>query len=309
MLNANELKMTLFNFERGTECRVCFPIGSKQEREVADFVKSLGFDVVHNDREQLKPYEIDIFIPEKQIGIEYHGLYWHSEFKKSRQELLKTELEKFELAKNKGVRLIEFFSDEWLNKQEICKSMIRHRLNKTKNKISARNCYIKEIDSKQSKQFFEESHIDGFTRSRYHLGMFEKITNKLVSMMSIRIPNHKKYNNFYEISRFATLPNYIVNGGLSKFMSLVDYITEKEGRVGILTYADLRFGYGDGYLNNGFKLISKTDYGFFYTDGVVRHDRFKFRATLGKTEKQVALEGGVSRIYTPGHNVFIKELQ
>lgn len=305
----NKLQMTLTNFERGTNCRKCYPVGSKQEREVADFVKSLGFEIIPNDRTQIKPYEIDVYVPEKKVGIEYHGLYWHSEFKKSRRELIDTELNKLEVAKINGIKLIEFFSDEWFNKQEICKSMISHRLGKTKNTVYARNCFIEQIDAKTAKMFFESAHIDGFTRSRHHIGMFDKKTGMLISVISLRIPNHRTYRNLFEISRFATAPNYNVVGGLGKFMILIEKITKEEGRKGILTYADLRFGEGGSYLKVGFNFMRKTDYGFFYTDGAVRHDRFKFRAKPGKSEKQVALEGGVSRIYTPGHNVFIKELQ
>ena len=51
---------------------------SKGEREVADFIKSLGFNVIQQDRKLLKPYEIDILVPEKSYGIEFNGLYYHN---------------------------------------------------------------------------------------------------------------------------------------------------------------------------------------------------------------------------------------
>ena len=53
--------------------------GSFAQREIFDFVCSLGFNAEENNRQVLNGKEIDIWIPERNIGIELDGLFWHKE--------------------------------------------------------------------------------------------------------------------------------------------------------------------------------------------------------------------------------------
>ena len=71
-----------------TICAVCNPINdhtSGQEIAVRNFVKDnyRGIILV-NSRDIINPYEIDIYLPELKLGIEFNGLYWHSEKFKSK---------------------------------------------------------------------------------------------------------------------------------------------------------------------------------------------------------------------------------
>ena len=65
--------------------------------------------ILPNDRTILEGKEIDILLPEINIGFEYDGIYWH----KSRDEYDKA---KDELAKHKGV--IIYHINETRNKQD-----------------------------------------------------------------------------------------------------------------------------------------------------------------------------------------------
>ena len=51
----------------------------KAQKEILDYIKELGFNVINNHKKSLNGVEIDIFIPELNIGFEYNGLFWHSE--------------------------------------------------------------------------------------------------------------------------------------------------------------------------------------------------------------------------------------
>ena len=70
-----------------------FPMGeqgmvSKGEKEVLEFVKSIYHGtIIENDRTQMEPneenkwienHELDIWLPEIRVAIEYNGTYWHS---------------------------------------------------------------------------------------------------------------------------------------------------------------------------------------------------------------------------------------
>ena len=69
------------NLLQGKGCPKCGRSISNGESEICDYVKGLVGEenVVVRARNVIDNYEIDIYVPSKQIGIEYNGLYWHSE--------------------------------------------------------------------------------------------------------------------------------------------------------------------------------------------------------------------------------------
>ena len=55
---------------------------SKAEIEIKEFIESLGVEVEKSrNRMLLDGHEIDLILPEHKLGIEYNGLYWHTESK------------------------------------------------------------------------------------------------------------------------------------------------------------------------------------------------------------------------------------
>jgi hypothetical protein len=65
----------------GHGCNKCGQNETKTENELYDFISNLlGEDkIIRNDRKILNGKEIDILIPELNLGFEYNGLRWHSE--------------------------------------------------------------------------------------------------------------------------------------------------------------------------------------------------------------------------------------
>lgn len=62
-------------------CKYCYGNTSKSENEIVDYIKSSfpSLKLSLNDMTLLNGKEIDILIPQLKIGIEFNGLYWHSE--------------------------------------------------------------------------------------------------------------------------------------------------------------------------------------------------------------------------------------
>ena len=56
------------------KCPICFPIGSStQEQELVDFCKQYFYNNLKtHDRTLIKPYELDIIIPERKLAIEFN---------------------------------------------------------------------------------------------------------------------------------------------------------------------------------------------------------------------------------------------
>jgi hypothetical protein len=302
-----EMSRCLMDLERGTRCHECFPIGSIAETEIADFVRSLGLFVVQNTRQVIPPKEVDVWVPDKKLAIEHHGLYWHSGGKGGDPwEMKNRHREKAVTCKDAGIRLIQFFSDEWRDKREICESMIANRLGTCKNVIGARELNIVERPAGELRGFFESSHIDGYARSSRGFSL-EDVEGPVVAL-TVRKPIQKKHGNVCEIARLSTRKNTVVPGGASRIIAAVSEWASRSGFEGILSYADLRFGSGDVYSKCGFERIGETGTNYWYTDGQHRFDRFAFRAQDGLSEKEYALSKGVRPVYGSGHAIFVKKL-
>lgn len=293
-------KKTLQAFERGSLCPKCYPLNkSKSEIELFEYVKSLGFnDVISGDRNTIKPKEIDITLKQISFGIEFNGLYWHSEVVDStkKDDLLNKTI----MCKEKGIKLMHIFSDEWEFKRDICKSMIKNRLGVC-NKIWARKCKIVDLDKKEFDNFMNKSHISGSVNSSIRLGLV--FNEELVTAIGFRKPRQKKWSGYYEISRFASLQNHVVVGGLSKLIKAF----LSRFNVKIMTYADRRFGEGLGYEKAGFKLIGNTGIDYWYSDGIQRFDRFVVKADKDVSEREKAAMLSLYKVWGCGSNIWIFE--
>ena len=308
-----ERKWIHINGYENLNCPSCFSSKKrKSQNDLGDFIKSLGFNVICDTRELINPFEIDIFIPEKNIAIEYCGSIWHSEkFKKDKNYHRK----KYELCQNKNLRLITVFEEEWKDKNEICKSRIKNILGLTENRIYGRKCQVKFIDTKVALDFCQKNHIQGKGQAHYACGAF--FNEQLVSVMTFSKPSiskGNKDNNSLELNRFCSLLNTNVIGianKLFKFFSVNNNIEL------IYSYCDLRWGNGKVYENMNMRLenITKPNYYYVgnYTKWKLKH-RFNFTKQrllklFGgdplKTERELAEENGLYRIWDCGHKKFI----
>lgn len=86
---------------------------SSYENEIIQFLEKYQINIIKNDRTTIG-LELDIYIPEKKLAIEFNGDYWHSvKFKDKNYHLKKTEeCEKL------GIRLIHIWESEWLNSRK-----------------------------------------------------------------------------------------------------------------------------------------------------------------------------------------------
>lgn len=286
---------------------------SKEELELLEFIKSIYSKTINENKKNiLDNGEIDIFLPEDNIGIEYNGLYWHSE-KAGRGKYY--HITKTLEAKNKNIRLIQIFSDEWINKKEIVKTKLKNilKLNNT-NKVYARKCKIKEIvDTNIKDTFLEKYHIQGKDKSKIKLGLY--YNDNLVSIMTFSNPRialgAKSNKNKWELSRYATSQNII--GGASK---LLKYFINKYNPEYIYSYSDNRWSDWENnmYLTIGFKFVNKSEPGYFYTKNYMdRIHRFNFRKTklkqmgidiTNKTEDEIMKSLNYTKVWDCGVSKF-----
>ena len=286
-------------------CTDCNPIGdyhrSGLETEISDFItNNYNGKIELNKKFGYK--EIDIYLPDLKLAIEFNGLYWHNELNKSNNY----HQEKTDFCQSLGFKLIHIYEDDWLFKKEIVKSRILNLIGKSE-RIYARKCEIREINNNEIvREFLNNNHIQGFVGSKVKLGLFYK--DSLVSLMTfgnLRKSMGQKSNESYEMLRFCNKLNTIIIGGASK---LFKYFIDNYKLNEIISYADRSWSSGELYEKLGFNFIHKTQPNYFYVIDRKRYHRFNFRKDKlikdgfdpNKTEHQVMLDRKIFRIYDSG---------
>jgi len=286
------------------QCPNCASCGfSIAEKEVVDYIKSLGVEnIVTNSRQIIPPQELDIYIPDKQLAIEYHGLYWHSELNKDKNY----HLNKFLACQEKGIKLIQIFEDDWRDKKEICKSMLRLCLGLVDLKTDARKLELREdIDKAALNTFLEANHLQGNSRYIKSFGLY--LGEELIECITLRKPFTKK-GNCLEIARLCTKCGIIVRGGFSRLLKASTTYCKDANYDRLITYSDCLYSSGNVYKNNGFEFVKHSKGNYYYTNFESRFNRFKFRATKELSEHLVAEQNGVYKIYGAGNYLWEMKL-
>ncbi|MBO5142757.1 MAG: hypothetical protein J6J11_09215 [Treponema sp.] len=105
------------------KCPFCYPLGtSSSEQELIDFCHQFFNDLKTHDRTLIKPYELDIVIPEIKLALEFNGIWYHSieAGTPPGYHLMKTEM-----CEAKDYRLIHVWEDEWINNKELIKEKLK----------------------------------------------------------------------------------------------------------------------------------------------------------------------------------------
>lgn len=276
---------------------------SNGEKDLLLEIQTFYYGEILSNKKIIPPYTIDIYIPEFKLGIEYNGLYWHSERgggKDANYHKIKTDL-----CRQQGIRLLHIFENEFKNNKEIILSKIKNILGLSEKGVGARKILIKEILPIIGNTFLNKHHIQGGVPGSKFLGGFNQ--EQLISVLA-----YKKIGNTLDITRYAN--DFKLYPGLfSKFLSFIEKNINYDQ---IITFADLRYSYGDLYYKTGFIEEYEVKPGYYYTDYSNFYHKFNFRKKnikkkfnidiSEKTEKKLMEELGYDRIWDAGKIKFIK---
>jgi hypothetical protein len=295
----------------GTElCVECNPVGDKKSgKEVKLFklIKELYLGEIQQSH-KLNKKEIDIFLPDLKIGFEFNGLRWHSELFLHKNY----HIDKTNLCRENGIRLIHVFEDDFDYKLDIVKSIINNILGNSK-KIYARKTILKKIESKEIvKEFLDKNHLQGFVNSNHNYGLYHN--GELVSLMTFmkvrKVISKNQLDNQYELVRFCNKLGYSVVGGASKmFKNFIKDISPSS----VISYCDISWANGDLYKNLGFNFEKLTKPNYHYIINGIRENRIKYQKhKLVKkgfndklTENDIMNQMGYFRIYNCGNEKYV----
>lgn len=214
---------------------------------------------------KLDGIELDLYFPDYKVAVEIHGLRFHSEISggKPRQY----HQNKFEVCRNHGIHLYQFWDHEVSQNTDLICNMIRAKCGDAI-KLNARD-YTVSLNEDVSR-FLDSNHIQGSTN--YTKSIVLKSDTELVSAMTFIKPRNKQYD--WELNRFCVKAGFNVRGAFSKLL--------KYGPGGkIVSYSDCRYSDGGVYKVNGFDHIRTNDPIYYYT---LNHKKLESRMAYQKSK-------------------------
>ena len=296
---------------------------SRIEDEIVEFLNDIhpGIQIVRNTRKVISPQEIDIYLPEYNIGIECNPTIthnssisdpWEGDPKPYTYHQIKS-LKAIEA----GVFLFHIFGYEWTNHSDILKSMLINLLHCDSTKLQARKCYVCELPNSECKEFLNSNHRQGHLFASVRLGLKLQATDELVSVMTFNkmrptIGKVDDSEGSWELSRFCNKLCTSVAGGASKLLA---YFLKTHCPSKIVSFSDVAHTRGRLYSTLGFHKVSESDPGYVWVD--YQTDRYFNRVSCqksnlrklfhddsidiaNKTEREIMEEHGYVRVYDSG---------
>jgi hypothetical protein len=291
------------------------PNFSSYEQDICNWLLNNSIKYESNTKNLIPPFELDLYLPDYNLAIEFDGLYWHSENSGGKNK--NYHINKTHQCQKNGIRLIHIFEDEWLRKKELCLDLLNRFLNLSSKSVMARKCKIKNVAPSEAKIFLQNNHLQGYASASVYLGLY--CEQELIQIMSFK---HSRYNKNieWENIRCCNKINYKVVGGVQKIWH---HFINNYNPKSVISYCDNRWFLGETYKKLGFFLNQNNPPQYNYTDHHMRWHRSLYtkkkcikkakilniideNILLTMTEKQIALNIlGLDRIWDSGQTVWV----
>lgn len=254
-----------FHYGKGQGCPRCCRNQSNGEKEILTFIKSVySGDIEENVRildnfkdPSKKKMELDIYVPELKLAVEYNGAYWHSVDSKGKwYHILKRKA-----CEKQGIRMLSIWDCDWQDarKRPIIERYLKNALGvKDEKTVYARKCTVKDVDNRTYRDFMEKNHIQGYAPAKeVKKGLFTS-DGELVACMSFKILKNRdqKVTPFvmWDMVRYATSCN--VPGGRSK---LFKHIREEFKMDHVQSFLDRDYFTGVSYKEEDGWILAEDD--------------------------------------------------
>lgn len=256
-------------------CNECSHHTSSEELEIREFLLSLGIreeEIIQNKLGIIPNRELDFYLPSYKLAIEFNGSYYHSEDRKTKNY----HQDKFKLCEQRGIHLISIFEKDWVEKNDIIKSILISKIEPT-TKMYARDLKIIRVVYDKAKEFFDTYHIQGNSQHGNIIYGLVDSENKILSMMSFGRKRYSSVIGEYEIHRYCTLPSLTIVGGASK---LLTHFEREYKPKEIMTYSDNDYFTGYVYSQLGFVFEKYTDPDYYWYKSNISIPRGKTQLSI-----------------------------
>lgn len=153
--------------------------------------------------------------------------------------------------------------DRWNSQRDMMKARLMAHL-ECFSTTYARNCEARRIEKAEAMAFLNGNHSYGYAACRYHYGLFQKRatgqkeSDRKGELLAVAtFSNARKWVKedkvicSYEWTRYASLPDLRINGGMGKMLKAFIADIRPDD---IMSYADLEWSEGSVYSRLGFRL-------------------------------------------------------
>lgn len=263
---------------------------SKKEAELSEIVERMGEVVLTNvkNKNLIYPLSLDIWIPEKNIAIEFNGDYYHCDKFKDKNYHLK----KLKECEAKGIKLIQIFEHEYDVKRDLIVGRLKSILNKNEKTIGARRLSLTKLKPVEERLFFEQNHIQGYVPSSHCFALVRG--SEVLAAMSFGRPRFDKKSKV-ELLRFASKSGYTIPGAGSKLLNNAKHLWEGGT---LISYCDRRWSDGEFYKRVGFSLARISSPSYIYVHARTKQivsrysaQKHRLKSLLGDNYDESLTEG------------------
>lgn len=267
---------------------------SSGQNQVFSFIKEeLGLEA--QLEHQVGDLVYDVFVPSKNLLIEYNGLRWHSKL-----DSKKRDVEKYRNALKNNYDFVMFYEDEWRDSPHKIKNFLCNRLGLNKPKsLRPSKVEIRQIHWSESNPLYEAHHYIGPVKSPVNYGVF--LGEQLVGCCSFKHPTRQSSHE-WELVRMVMDPDFRVHGIWNK---IIKQFTLDHKPTSIVSFSDNRLFSGKIYGKIGFKLDGNVHPDYYWVKSEKRYHKSGLRKTeaekaTGKTEYELREAQGYQRIWDLG---------
>lgn len=286
------------------------PYKSTFEKEIIYYLESLGITNIITNKRKLIGKELDIFLPDYNLAIEYNGLFWHHD---RISHITKTyHYDKFKACENKNIELFTIFGDSWAAKKDIWKEKIKAKVGKSETKVYARKTSVVSLLPYETKEILDKHHVQGYCTSQVCYGL--KFKNELVAIMTFSKQRHgigkDRGEDAYELVRYVSTCTVI--GGASKLLS---YFIKMNSPKILYSYSNNQYSVGKLYNILGFTLENEYKAGYWYYSPINKRSYHRSNYTKYKlvaagfdktqTEREIMYNRGFLRLWDCGTRTWV----
>lgn len=252
-----------FHIGKKQGCPFCQHVVSSGEQDVFAFVKEHTHHEVQNNArivpdffvgdKRIHKAELDIYVPELKLAIEYNGTYFHDISMKGKGY----HIGKRKACEQLGIRLISIWECDWQDdrKRPIIERYLKNALGvREERTVYARKCVVKDVPQDVYRDFMEANHVQGYANAKEAKCGLYTPEGDLVACMSFKILKSKDQKEtpfiMWDMVRYATSCN--VPGGRSK---LFHHMQQRFHMDHVQSFIDRDYFNGASYLKEGWELM------------------------------------------------------
>lgn len=238
-------------------------VDTKPERAVKFVLDLLGVEYVHPY--YINNYNVDFFIPGKNLLLDVDGEYWHGRFEENQHPqvvYVRSKDERKEaFLRTQNMEYLRVWELQTLSKMSLIHMLIRKLDLKIDNvEYNLEDVILKRIDKARAANFIEGIHYSGT------LGKFKEIIGAFHNgvLIAAIVFGIGVYTKQFEITRFCIHPSYQKPNLASYVISRAIKMTDQKK---IIAFADSTQDHsGAIYKASGFNLIATTSESYYYVD-------------------------------------------